>query len=43
MRRARAAYPQVDADNVAVRAVYQRLGFAGAYSCHYRALPSAGD
>lgn len=37
---ARVAYLQVDAGNAAARAVYRRLGFADAYSYHYRALPS---
>jgi GNAT superfamily N-acetyltransferase len=40
---ARRAYLQVDAKNHAARAVYQRLGFADAYSYHYRALPTALD
>jgi GNAT superfamily N-acetyltransferase len=33
---ARAAYLQVSADNLAARAVYARLGFADAYTYHYR-------
>lgn len=33
---ARSAYLQVEADNVAARAVYARLGFADAYGYHYR-------
>ena len=37
-QRARHAYLQVDADNAAARAVYQRLGFADAYGYHYRTL-----
>ena len=37
------AYLQVDAHNHAARAVYRRLGFADAYSYHYRALPEAAD
>jgi GNAT superfamily N-acetyltransferase len=40
---ARRAYLQVDAMNHAARAVYHRLGFADAYSYHYRALPRAVD
>lgn len=32
-------YLQVDADNVAARAVYVRLGFADAYRYHYRLRP----
>jgi GNAT superfamily N-acetyltransferase len=42
-RGARVGYLQVDASNVAARAVYRRLGFGDAYAYHYRALPSAGD
>ena len=39
---ARHAYLQVEGDNHAARAVYQRLGFADAYSYHYRTRdPSA--
>ena len=30
------AYLQVDSDNIAARKVYQQLGFADAYSYHYR-------
>jgi len=37
------AYLQVDAHNHAARAIYRRLGFADAYSYHYRALPEAAD
>jgi len=37
------AYLQVDAHNHAALAVYRRLGFADAYSYHYRALPEAAD
>jgi ribosomal protein S18 acetylase RimI-like enzyme len=33
---ARTAYLQVDAGNLAARAVYQRLGFADGYAYHYR-------
>ena len=33
---ARAAYLQVDASNEPARQVYRRLGFADAYSYHYR-------
>ena len=33
------AYLQVDADNVAARAVYHRLGFVDAYAYHYRQAP----
>ncbi len=40
---ARVAYLQVDAGNLAARAVYRRLGFSDAYSYHYRALPSVDD
>jgi ribosomal protein S18 acetylase RimI-like enzyme len=43
VRGARVGYLQVDASNVAARAVYRRLGFGDAYAYHYRALPSAGD
>lgn len=32
---ARHAYLQVEADNAAARAIYQRLGFADAYAYHY--------
>ncbi len=39
---ARVGYLQVDAANAPARAVYRRLGFAEAYSYHYRALPSVG-
>jgi GNAT superfamily N-acetyltransferase len=42
-RGARIAYLQVDAGNRPARAVYRRLGFADAFSYHYRALPSVGD
>jgi len=35
-RGARHAYLQVEADNLAARAVYARLGFADAYAYHYR-------
>jgi ribosomal protein S18 acetylase RimI-like enzyme len=39
---ARHAYLQVDGDNHAARAVYQRLGFGDAYAYHYRSRdPSA--
>lgn len=37
------AYLQVDADNLAARRVYQRLGFADAYGYHYRATSQAAD
>ena len=41
-RGAKHAYLQVDGDNHAARAVYQRLGFADAYAYHYRTRdPSA--
>ncbi len=33
------AYLQVESDNLAARRVYQRLGFADAYSYHYRQPP----
>ena len=40
---ARLAYLQVDADNMAARAIYHRLGFADAYAYHYRtAEPNPG-
>ena len=35
-RGARCAYLQVDADNVAARSLYGRLGFADGYAYHYR-------
>ena len=41
-RGAKHAYLQVEADNDAARAVYQRLGFADSYAYHYRTRdPSA--
>ena len=41
-RGARHAYLQVDGDNLAARAVYQRIGFVDAYAYHYRTRdPSA--
>jgi ribosomal protein S18 acetylase RimI-like enzyme len=33
---ARVAYLQVEADNLAARSIYHRLGFADAYAYHYR-------
>jgi len=33
---ARTGYLQVDATNLAARAVYHRLGFADGYAYHYR-------
>ena len=36
------AYLQVESDNEAARRVYQRLGFADAYSYHYREPPPGG-
>jgi len=33
------AYLQVEGDNHAARRIYQRLGFADAYSYHYRQPP----
>lgn len=40
---ARAAYLQVDADNIAARSVYAGLGFVDVYAYHYRARASAGE
>ncbi len=40
-RGARDGYLQVEADNVAARAVYRRLGFADAYRYHYRSVDPA--
>lgn len=37
---AQVAYLQVEADNLVARHIYQRLGFAEAYSYHYRQLPA---
>jgi ribosomal protein S18 acetylase RimI-like enzyme len=37
---AHTAYLQVDKGNVAARRLYSRLGFADAYSYHYRELPA---
>lgn len=42
-RGARLAYLQVDAANHAARSVYCQLGFADAYSYHYRAAATLGD
>jgi GNAT superfamily N-acetyltransferase len=39
-RGAKIGYLQVDADNTAARAVYQRLGFVDAYAYHYRTADS---
>jgi GNAT superfamily N-acetyltransferase len=38
---AKVAYLQTESDNHPARRIYQRLGFADAYSYHYRQLPSA--
>ena len=38
---ARSAYLQVEGDNHAARAVYQRLGFADGYAYHYRTQPGS--
>ncbi|MDE2296693.1 MAG: GNAT family N-acetyltransferase [Burkholderiales bacterium] len=38
---ARHAYLQVEADNLAARSVYRRLGFADGYAYHYRTLDPA--
>lgn len=38
---ARVAYLQVEDDNHAARRIYSRLGFADAYSYHYRLAPGA--
>jgi len=38
---AKSAYLQVEADNLAARAVYARLGFADGYAYHYRIKPTA--
>jgi GNAT superfamily N-acetyltransferase len=43
LRGARVGYLQVDAANHPARAVYARLGFADAYSYHYRSPPPAAD
>jgi GNAT superfamily N-acetyltransferase len=40
-RGARTAYLQVDAANVAARALYQRLGFSDGYAYHYRSPDAA--
>lgn len=40
---ARVGYLQVDAVNVAARAVYRRLGFSDGYSYHYRTAAGAED
>lgn len=40
---ARVAYLQVDADNLAARQIYRRLGFADAYAYHYRSPSSDLD
>lgn len=40
---ARVAYLQVDAGNSAARASYRRLGFADAYSYHYRCAEPGAD
>jgi len=40
---ARIAYLQVDADNLAARAVYHRLGFADGYAYHYRTSAVQAD
>ena len=39
---ARSAYLQVEGDNHAARALYQRLGFADGYAYHYRTAPADG-
>jgi len=41
--RSRVGYLQVDASNVAARAVYRRLGFSDAYAYHYRSAADAVD
>ena len=42
-RGARIGYLQVDASNLAARAVYRRLGFADAYAYHYRTAAEQVD
>lgn len=37
-RGARHAYLQVDADNLAARSIYRRVGFVDGYAYHYRAI-----
>lgn len=43
LQRVRVGYLQVDADNLAARAVYRRLGFDDAYAYHYRTAAEQVD